>query len=158
MRTTRVLAACGAALVMIGGAASLAVAGSGPEVGLAYHGAASMAAGRVDVRFTPRNHGASAVPDASVRLLWSEPLADRQALPGGCARSGERAVVCRVGALAAKGVGEPIGLRVQLREAPSEVLLEIGAVADGGRGGGSGSGDSDPQRVLVLDTGDEYYF
>jgi hypothetical protein len=45
---------------------------------------------------------------------------------------------------------------VQLREAPSEVLLEIGTVADGGQG--SGSGDSDPQRVLVLDTGDEYYF
>ncbi|MGP4009519.1 hypothetical protein [Streptomyces sp. 4N124] len=156
MRTTRVLAACGAALMMIGGAASLAVAGSGPEADLAYHGAASLAAGRVDVRFTPRNHGASAVPDASVRLLWSEPLADRQTLPDGCARSEERAVLCRVGALAAKGVGKPVRLRVQLREAPSQVLLEIDAVADGGQG--SGSGASEPQRVLVLDTGDEYYF
>ncbi|WP_210582490.1 hypothetical protein [Streptomyces sp. GESEQ-4] len=156
MRTTRVLAACGAALMMIGGGASLAVAGSGPEAELAYHGAASLAAGRVDVRFTPRNDGASAVPDTSVRLAWSEPLADRQTLPDGCAPSGDRAVLCRVGALAGKGVGKPVSLRVQLREAPSEVLLEIGTVADGGQG--SGSGVSDPQRVLVLDTGDEYYF
>ncbi|WP_155055372.1 hypothetical protein [Streptomyces blattellae] len=156
MRTTRALAACGAALMMIGGAAPYAFADSGPEDGLAYHGAVFMAAGRVDVRFTPRNQGPVAVPDASVRLLWSEPLADRQTLPDGCARSGERAVLCGVGALAAKGAGEPMSLRVRLREAPSEVLLEIdtawyGATADRHL-------DNDPQRVLVLDTGDEYYF
>jgi len=65
-------------------------------------------------------------------------------------------VVCGTGALAADGVGEQIGLRVRLRGAPSEVLLEIGTVwsgdvVDRNRG-------NDQQRVLVLDTGDAYYF
>ncbi|WP_210592666.1 hypothetical protein [Streptomyces sp. GESEQ-35] len=156
MRTTRVLAACGAALMMIGGAAPLAVADAVPEADLAYHGAASIAAGRVGVRFTPRNHGPSAVSDASVRLRWSEPLADGQTLPGGCARAGERDVVCRVGALSADGLGKQISLRVGLRGTPSEVLLEIDTVWNGGAV--DRNRDNDRQRVLVLDSGDEYYF
>ncbi|MEV0639545.1 hypothetical protein AB0I77_32355 [Streptomyces sp. NPDC050619] len=145
-----------AALVAVGGVAPLAFAVSRPEADLAYHGSAAMAAGRVDVRFTPRNHGPSQVPDATVRLRWSEPLADRQVLPDGCARSGERVVLCRVGALAADGLGERIELRVRLRGTPSEALLEIDTVWSGGavdRNRGN-----DRQRVLVLDTGDEYYF
>ena len=40
-----------------------------------------MVAGRVDVRFTPHNHGPGAVPDSAVRIRWSQPLADRQTLP-----------------------------------------------------------------------------
>ncbi|MEV6171327.1 hypothetical protein AB0L99_24205 [Streptomyces sp. NPDC051954] len=156
MRTTRVLAACGAALMMIGGAAPLAVADEAPEADLAYHGAASMAAGRVDVRLTPRNHGPSAVSDASVQLHWSAPLADAQTLPGGCARAGEKDVVCRVGALSADKLGKQMSLRVGLRGTPSEVLLEIDTVWNGGTV--DRNRDNDRQRVLVLDTGDEYYF
>ncbi|WP_239157791.1 hypothetical protein [Streptomyces sp. SID13726] len=130
--------------------------GGGPEADLAYHGAASMAGGRVDVRFTPRNHGPSAVPDATVRLRWSEALVDRQGLPAGCARSGERVVLCRVGALAADGLGERVELRVRLKGVPSEVLLEIDTVWGGGTVDRNRSNDR--QRVLVLDSGDEYYF
>jgi hypothetical protein len=65
-------------------------------------------------------------------------------------------VVCRTGALAADGVGQRIGLRLRLQGMPSEALLEIGTVWSGGvvdRNRGN-----DRQRVLVLDTGDAYYF
>lgn len=140
--------------LMVGGAGS-AVA-LVPEADLAYHGSVSMAAGLVDLSLTPRNHGPSAVEDATVRLRWSAPLADVQWLPGDCARSGERVVVCRTGPLAADALGDRIRLRVRLREAPSEVALEIDTVWGGGavdRNHGN-----DQQRVLALDTGDSYVF
>ncbi|MFF0010888.1 hypothetical protein [Streptomyces sp. NPDC005374] len=154
----RVLAVWGAAVAagaVLGGGGT-AVAGGGPEADLAYHGAASMSGGRVDVRFTPRNHGPASVPDATVRLRWSEPLVDRQVLPGGCARAEERVVLCRVGALAADEVGERVEMRVRLLGAPSEVLLEIDTVWNGGTV--DRNRENDRQRVLVLDSGDEYYF
>jgi hypothetical protein len=151
----RVLAVWGAVLVALAGGGT-AVAVGGPEADLAYHGAASMAGGRVDVRFTPRNHGPAAVPDATVRLRWSEPLVNEQTLPQGCARSEERVVLCRVGALAADAVGERVELRVRLRGVPSEVLLEIDTVWNGGTV--DRNRENDRQRVLVLDSGDEYYF
>jgi hypothetical protein len=153
-----VLAVWVAALAVVGAGAlpAGAVRNADPEADLAYHGAASMAGGTVDVRFTPRHHGLSAVPDATVRLRWSVGLADAQVLPVGCARSQERVVLCRVGALAADDIGEQIALRVRLLGAPSEVLLEIDTVSSGGAVGRNRV--SDRQRVLVLDTGDEYYF
>ncbi|MGI5377311.1 hypothetical protein ACQEV2_24320 [Streptomyces sp. CA-251387] len=157
-RVPRVLAGCGAAVVAVGGAAVGAWAVGGPEADLAYHGSAALSAGRVDVRFTPHHSGPSALPDsaATVRLRWSEPLAERQVLPEGCAREGERAVLCRVGVLNADGVGERIELGVRLRGAPSEVLLEFDTVRSGTAVDGERS--EERQRVLVLDTGDTYYF
>ena len=155
----RVLAVCGAAVavtVAVLGGGGTAVAGDGAEADLAYHGVAVMSGGRMELRFTPRNHGPEAVPDATVRLRWSEPLVDRQVLPDGCAREAERVVVCRVGALAADSVGERVELRVRLRGVPSEVLLEIDTVWDGGTVDLNRANDR--QRVLVLDSGDEYYF
>lgn len=133
-----------------------AVAAGRPEADLAYHGVATMSGGLVDVRVTPRNHGPSAVPETSVRLSWSKPLADGQTLPSGCARSGARVVLCRVPALAADDVGEQIGLRVRLRGVPSEVRMDL----DTAWGGGAvdRNRDNDRQRVLVLDTGDAYHF
>nr|WP_257040698.1 hypothetical protein [Streptomyces sp. OK228] len=147
------VAGVGAALTL-GGASS--VGALTPEADLAYHGSVAMAAGLVDLRLTPRNHGPSAVEDATVRLRWSAPLADVQRLPGDCARSGERAVVCRTGPLAADGLGDQMRLDVRLRGEPSEVTLEIDTVWGGGavdRNHGN-----DRQRVLVLDTGDSYVF
>jgi len=128
----------------------------GPEADLAYHGAAALAGGRLDVRFLPRNHGPSAVPEATVRLRWSAELEDRQELPQGCARSGERVVLCRLGALAADGLGEQVRLGVRLRGAPAEVLMEFDTVWRGGTV--DRNRENDRQRVLVLDTGDPYYF
>jgi hypothetical protein len=157
MRRMRLAAVCGAVVVTaVGGTAPVAGAAGGPGPGLAYHGSVGLSAGLVDVRFRPHNHGPSAVPESVVWLRWSEPLADRQVLPEGCGRSQERVVLCRVGALDAEGVGEPVALRVRLRGAPDEVVLEFGTV----RSGGAGDGDRDDgrQRVLVLDTGDTYAF
>ena len=157
--TRGLVAVVGAVAVAVGVVGGGAVAGAdsgGPEADLAYHGVVSLERGRIDLRVTPRNHGPSAVADATVRLTWSAPLAARQQLPDGCARLGARVVVCRTGALAADGVGERIGLRLRLRGAPSEVTLDIGTVWSGGavdRNRGN-----DVQRVLVLDTGDAYYF
>lgn len=157
----RVVAVCVAAVLAVCGVAPGAVAGTeafpgDPEADLAYHGAVAMAAGQVEVRFTPRNHGPSAVPDATVRLRWSQPLANRQLLPEGCARSGVRVVLCRVGALDADGLGDQIGLRLRLRGEPAEALLEIDTVWSGGVVDRNHLNDR--QRVLVLDTGDTYYF
>ncbi|MDG9718882.1 hypothetical protein [Streptomyces sp. DH24] len=142
---------------MAGAGVPVAGASAGvPEGGLAYHGVAVMSGGTMEVGITPVNHGPSAVADATVRLSWSVPLADRQELPDSCARTGARVVLCRTGALAADGVGERTDLRVRLRGAPSEALLELstawgGAVVDRDR-------VDDRQRVLVLDTGDAYFF
>ncbi|GHD49023.1 hypothetical protein [Streptomyces galbus] len=128
-----------------------------PGAGLTYHGYAALDGGRVDVRLTPRNHGPSAVPDATVRLRWSVPLARRaQPLPPGCARTGERDVMCRTGALDADGWGGELVLGVWLRGRPAEVTLDIATVwaagaVDRDRG-------NDRQRLLVLDTGDTYSF
>ncbi|MGW6734570.1 hypothetical protein [Streptomyces sp. NPDC055013] len=161
MRRTRVAAVCGAAVMAVAGGVTVApVAGavSAPEAVVAYHGSAAMSGGRVAVRFTPYRVGTGAVPvpTVAVRLRWSVPLADRQALPDRCARAGERIVMCRVGALDADGVGEPVGLRVRLRGAPSEVLVEFDTVRSGGAAGVDRGNDQ--QRVLVLDTGDSYHF
>ncbi|MCL7424096.1 hypothetical protein [Streptomyces sp. YS415] len=156
MRSVRVLGTGVAVVLLAAGGAAGAGAAEGREADLAYHGAASLASGQVDLRFTPHNHGPSAVPDATVRLRWSEPLADRQELPDGCARSGARAVLCRVGALEADEAGERIALRIQLSRAAPEVQLELDTVWS------SGAVDRNPandrQRVLILDTGDAYYF
>ncbi|NEC80420.1 hypothetical protein G3I38_14570, partial [Streptomyces sp. SID7958] len=90
-------------------------------------------------------------------LRWSEPLADEQPqLPAGCARSGGQAVLCRTGALAVDGVGERIDLRVRLEGAPSEVVVDLDTVWSGGALDRNRLNDR--QRVLVLDTGDEYHF
>jgi len=147
--------AMGAGAALVAGAASPAVALE-PEADLAYHGAVSMDAGRVDLRLTPQNHGPSAVADATVRLRWSRPLAVRQQLPEGCARSGVRTVVCRTGALAADGLGEEIRVRVWLREVPSEVTLTIDTLWSGGVVDRNHANDR--QQVLALDTGDSYVF
>ncbi|MGF0171018.1 hypothetical protein ACQF36_10965 [Streptomyces sp. Marseille-Q5077] len=161
MRRMRVAAVCGAAVMAVAGGVTVAPAAgavSAPEAVVAYHGSAAMSGGRVAVRFTPYRLGTGAVPDptVAVRLRWSAPLADRQALPDRCARAGERIVMCRVGALDADGVGEPVGLRVRLRGAPSEVLVEFDTVRSGGAAGVDRGNDQ--QRVLVLDTGDSYHF
>lgn len=128
-----------------------------PGAVLTYHGSALLDGSRVGVRLTPRNHGPSAVPDATVRLRWSVPLARRaQPLPVGCARTGERDVTCRTGALDADGWGRELALGVWLRGRPAEVRLDSDTVwaagaVDRDRG-------DDRQRLLVLDTGDTYSF
>ncbi|MFD7692109.1 hypothetical protein [Streptomyces sp. NPDC059805] len=140
-----------AVLAAVGGTAPASGAPRGAAAELAYHGSAVLSGGQVGVRFVPHNHGPAAVPESVVRIRWSEPLADGQTLPSSCARAEEQAVVCRVGALEADGVGEPVVLRVRLRQPTPEVRLEFATVADGDRAGAG-------QAVLVLETGDSYAF
>ncbi|MGW7409290.1 hypothetical protein ACWGI9_37310 [Streptomyces sp. NPDC054833] len=142
-----------AAVVAVAGPAR---AGGVPEADLSYHGSAVMTGERMYVRLTPANHGPSAVPDSSVRLTWSVPLADGQRLPAGCARTGERELVCGTGALPADGLGQATDVGVVLRDSPPEVTLEVetewsGGTVDRNRG-------NDRARVLVLNTGDAYSF
>lgn len=127
-----------------------------PRADLAYHGAITLARDHVTVAVTPQNHGPSDVPDATVRLTWSTRLADPQALPAPCLRTGPRAVVCRTGALPAAGLGDPFTVDVRLVTAPTEVTVRLDTAF------GAGTVDHNPEnnrhRVLVLDTGDPYYF
>lgn len=155
MRRTRVLAVWGAA-ALAAVAAGPAVAAGAPEADLAYHGSAVLTGDRVDIRFTPRNHGPSAVPGASVQLRWSVPLADRQELPAGCARTGERELVCGTGPLAEDGVGEQIRLVVALRDRPAEVTVELDTVWNGGTWDRDRTNDR--EELLILNTGDPYAF
>ncbi|MFD9316873.1 hypothetical protein ACFWDQ_04020 [Streptomyces sp. NPDC060053] len=161
MRRMRVLAVrCavwGAVLAVGLGVAPARAAGEATEADLSYHGSAVMRGGRVDVRLTPRNHGPADVSDSTVRLRWSVPLAaGAQRLPAGCARTGRQEVVCRTGALAADELGERIALRVWLRGRPTEVTMAVDTLWGGGAVDRNRSNDR--QQVLVLDTGDAYFF
>ncbi|MFI5798797.1 hypothetical protein [Streptomyces sp. NPDC051677] len=166
MRRMRGLAVWGAVLAVgtgisparAEGAAGGALAGgAATEADLSYHGFAVMDGPRVDVRLTPRNHGPGDVADATVRLRWSVPLAAGEPrLPAGCARTGRQEVVCRTGALAADGLGEQIALRVWLRGRPAEVTMAVDTLWGGGAVDRNRSNDR--QQVLVLDTGDAYFF
>ncbi|KUO11577.1 hypothetical protein [Streptomyces sp. DSM 15324] len=157
MRRMRGLAVWGAMGVLAVGSPAVAGDAAEAEADLSYHGFAVLHGGRVDVRLTPRNHGPADVADATVRLRWSVPLAARgQRLPQGCARTGERSVVCRTGPLAADTLGERIELGVRLRGRPAEATLDVDTVWAGGAVDRNRANDR--QQVLVLDTGDTYYF
>jgi hypothetical protein len=70
---------------------------------------------------------------------------------------GRRSGWCCAGwGAAADEVGERVETRVRSRGVPSEVLLEIDTVWSGGTV--DGNREDDRQRVLVLDSGDEYHF
>ncbi|RZU43784.1 hypothetical protein EV284_1235 [Streptomyces sp. BK022] len=127
-----------------------------PRADLAFHGHAVIDGDRMEVRLTPRDHGPAAVPEASVRVRWSVGPAGAVTSSPGCARTGERTVVCGTGALVAGQAGQEIRLGVRLRVPAPEVTLEVetawnGGVTDPDR-------TNDRLRVLVLPTGDEYSF
>ncbi|MFE1312162.1 hypothetical protein [Streptomyces sp. NPDC058755] len=150
-----VLGACGAVMVAAGVAGPVGAA-TGPEADLSFHGSAVLKEDQVEVRVSPHNDGPSAVSGASVQLRWSVPLAERQLLPGGCARTDARTVVCDTGALAEGETGEQLTLVARLAEAPSEFTLEVDTAWNGGAVDRDRSNDR--LRVLVLDTGDAYAF
>ncbi|MFF7383670.1 hypothetical protein [Streptomyces griseoluteus] len=129
---------------------------AGPRADLAFHGRAVIDGDRMEVRLTPRDHGPAAVPEASVRMRWSVAAAGAVTSSPGCARTGERTVVCGTGALAAGQAGEEIRLVVRLRVPAPEVTLEVETVWNGGVTDPDRTNDR--LRVLVLPTGDEYAF
>ncbi|MEU3527061.1 hypothetical protein AB0E62_24850 [Streptomyces sp. NPDC038707] len=149
MRAWVVGGVCAGALLVPGTAMAAPAA-------VAFHGTAVLAEDRTEVLLTPRNGGSAEVADATVRLRWSVPLAERQELPARCVREDERTVLCATGPLAADTAGERLRVPVRLRERPSELTLEVETawssdVPDQDRAG-------DRTQVLVLATGDEYAF
>ncbi|WTN46536.1 hypothetical protein OHB00_29340 [Streptomyces sp. NBC_00631] len=139
--------------VLVVGGGGTAWAG---DADLEVHGSAVLSGDLVEVRVAPRNHGPDAVTGAGVRLVSSAALADTQQLPGGCARTGDREVVCDTGPLPVEAPGEQLVIPVRLREQPAEVTLKVDVVW----GGGAVDQDrtNDRQQVLVLATGDPYAF
>ncbi|MFC7309983.1 hypothetical protein ACFQVC_37925 [Streptomyces monticola] len=148
------VAAAGVALAALAGTVpAQAVA---PEADVAYHGYASMWEGRLGVWLTPQNHGPSDVADATVRLRYSAPLADRQQLPDRCLRAGTRVVLCRTGELKAGGWGEEIPMDLKLRGKPSEATVRIDTLWNGAAS--DRNVKNNEHKVLTLDTGDSYFF
>ncbi|MEV5979724.1 hypothetical protein [Streptomyces sp. NPDC052114] len=135
------------------------VAGAAPvtsEADVSFHGDVSLYAGKVKVRFVPRNHGPADLADVTVRLRWSVPLMDVRGLPDGCLRSEPGAVLCRVGALEADSVGEPVEVSVRVAGRPGEVGVRIATAWNGGAV--DRNQRNNDIAVLALDTGDAYYF
>ncbi|WP_353944041.1 hypothetical protein ABII15_22055 [Streptomyces sp. HUAS MG91] len=127
------------------------------EADLAHHGSVRLAGDRVTVALTPENHGPTDVPDTTLRLALSAPLTDAQpGLPDACLRTGPRTVDCRTGALPAAALGTPLTVDVRLAARPTEVTVRLDTVWTGGPV--DHNPDNNRHQVLVLDTGDTYYF
>ncbi|MGW2017994.1 hypothetical protein [Streptomyces sp. NPDC001927] len=136
-----------------GGAGARAV---GDEADLAHHGHLSLWEWRIGVRLVSENHGPSDVPQATVRLAFSEPMAGGQELPPSCLWGSDRVVVCRTGELRAAGAAEELALELRTAASPDEVTVDISTMwLDGAV---DGNPRNDRHRVLVLATGDPYVF
>ncbi|MFD9410860.1 hypothetical protein ACFWBN_28085 [Streptomyces sp. NPDC059989] len=133
-------------------------AGVGPEseADVAYHGRVSLTGARLRLWLVPENEGPSALPNATVRVRLSADLADRQELSEGCARAGQREVVCETGPLPLHGRGRHIGLVLGLRERASEVVVRVDTWWNGGAT--DRHLENNEHVVLALDTGDPYVF
>ncbi|MFF0425821.1 hypothetical protein [Streptomyces sp. NPDC004520] len=126
------------------------------EADLSHHGQVSLWDGRVGVWLVSQNRGPADIPQATVRLAFSEPMAGGQELPPACLWSSDRVVSCRTGALRAAGGAGELALDLRTAGFPEEMTVEVttawrDGVADRNPG-------NDRHRVLVLATGDPYVF
>lgn len=151
-----VLSAATAAVLGAGSAGAGAPAPIAPEADLAHHGQASLWEGQLSLRLETENHGPSALPDATVRLDFSVPLAPGQALPSPCLWAGARTVLCRTGELRAAGRAARLALDLRAVGAPSEVVVDIDTAWNGGAS--DRNPENNRQRVLTPATGDTYAF
>ncbi|MEU3689354.1 hypothetical protein [Streptomyces narbonensis] len=128
----------------------------GAEADLAHHGHVSLWDGRVGVWLVSENHGPHDLPQATVRLAFSEPMAGGHELPAACLWSSDRVVSCRTGELPAAGSVGELALDLRTAGLPDELTVEITtAWRDGAADRNPGN---DRHRVLVLATGDPYVF
>lgn len=128
----------------------------GAEADLAHHGHVSLWDGRVGVWLVSENHGPSDLPQATVRLAFSEPMSGGQELPTACLWSSDRVVSCRTGELRAAGAVGELALDLRTAGFPDELTVEITTAWRDGAG--DGNPENDRHRVLVLATGDPYVF
>ncbi|MFI5983874.1 hypothetical protein ACIBEA_23690 [Streptomyces sp. NPDC051555] len=138
------------------GAERAAAAVRVPEADVSYRGRVKLSAGRLAVWVVPENQGPAPLANTTLRLRFSAALADGQELAEGCARVGQREVMCETGALPAHGPGRHIGLRLWLKERPSEVVVRVDTWWNGGANDRNHANDE--HTVLALDTGDSYSF
>nr|WP_188276609.1 hypothetical protein [Streptomyces sp. CBMA152] len=137
-------------------AVATAVAVPGVEADLAYHGHVSFWNGRVGVWVEPSNHGPGAVPDATVRLRFSVPLAGVEELPPGCLRGSPETVFCSTGPMRAAGAGRPFALDLRVAGSPAEVVVNISTSWSGGAR--DRNPNNNTHRVLAPATGDKYAY
>ncbi|MFJ9035210.1 hypothetical protein ACIRF8_01255 [Streptomyces sp. NPDC102406] len=130
--------------------------GDPPEADLAFHGHARLTGTRLTVVLTPRNNGPHDIPDATLRLTLSSPLADAQTLPTTCLRSDRRALSCRTGPLPATTHGPRLTVPVGFAAAPTEITVEITTPWNGGPR--DRAPDNNHLEVLLRDTDATYYF
>lgn len=137
-------------------AGAVAPGAGAPEADVAYHGRVSLSGGRLAVWVVPENEGPAALANTTLRLRLSADLAPGQELAQGCARAGQREVICETGTLPAHGQGRHIGLRLRLKEWPPEVVVRLDTWWNGGATDRNHANDE--RAVLALDTGDAYSF
>ncbi|MEV6550852.1 hypothetical protein AB0M57_19400 [Streptomyces sp. NPDC051597] len=135
---------------------AVAPVASGAEADISYHGHISLWSGRVGVWVEPSNHGPTAVPDATLRLRFSSPLAGAEPLPPGCLRGSTETVLCSTGAMRAAGAGRPIALDLRIAGSPAEVVVNINTSWSGGVGDRNPGNNT--HRVLAPATGDKYAY
>jgi hypothetical protein len=153
-------------LAVVASAATVVVMGAGPGAGaggpaareadLAHHGQVSLWSGQLGVRLESENHGPSALPDATVRLDFSVPLATGRALPPSCLWSGDRVVLCRTGQLRPIGRSAEVALDLRTDGVPDEVVVQIDTAWNGGASDPSPANHQ--HRVLTPSTGELYAF
>lgn len=128
-----------------------------PEADVSHHGHVSLWGTGLGVWLTSRNSGPSNLAGATVRLRVSVPLAGRQELPGECLQADRQTVLCRTGPLRADGSQQrQLALELQLRGRPTEVVVRIDTVWNGGVT--DRNSKNSEHEVLAPATGDEYVF
>ncbi|MFF2526368.1 hypothetical protein [Streptomyces liangshanensis] len=139
-----------------GTAGAAAPAPIAPEADLAHHGQVVLGDGQLHVWVGSENHGPSGLPDATVRLDFSVPLAPGQEVPPVCLWGGDRTVLCRTGELRAGGRARGVALGLRTLGTPAEVVVDVDTAWNGG------ASDRNPEnnrhRVLAPATGDPYVF
>ncbi|MFD3663062.1 hypothetical protein ACFWVF_21115 [Streptomyces sp. NPDC058659] len=143
-----------AVAVLMGAGGSAGAVGA--EADLAHHGQVSLWDGRVGVWLVSENHGPSDLPQATVRLAFSEPMSGGQELPTACLWSSDRVVSCRTGELRAAGTVGELALDLRTAGLPDELTVEITTAWRDGAADRNPANDR--HRVLVLATGDPYVF
>ncbi|MEU9108190.1 hypothetical protein AB0D54_28455 [Streptomyces xanthophaeus] len=156
MRRGAVRSVVVAGVLVLGASGQARAAWAGPEADVAYHGRVALSQGQLRIWLVPENDGPSALPNATVRVRLSAGLADRQHLAEGCARAGQREVVCETGPMPLHGQGRHIGLALELQEPVTEVVVRFDTWWNGGATDRNRTNNE--HVVLALDTGDAYAF
>lgn len=128
-----------------------------PEADVSHHGHVSLWGTGLGIWLRSENRGPADLTGVTVRLRVSVPLAGLQELPQECLQADRSTVLCRTGALHADGSEQrQLALELQLAGRPTEVVVRIDTVWNGGAT--DGNAKNSEHEVLAPATGDEYVF